>query len=142
MDSKNKYIIIGVTVLIIVILLFLYSNRNVEKTLICQKEDDIILSNNIEKHTFNGINNKIKTEDLEVNIYSDSQDLINNYYDIISNNRECFDIDKGDKYIIYKCHYDIENTNFYKEIKNEDGNLSFSDIKAMFEEDNYNCSYK
>ena len=140
MNSKYKYLII-VVILLVIVAFYLYKNKDVAKTLICQRESDVVLSNNIEKYTFNGINNKIKSEDLEVNIYSDSEELIDNYYDIINGNKECSIIDKGEKYIIYKCHYDIENTNFYKEMKNN-GELLFTDIKKMFEEDNFNCNYK
>ncbi len=143
MSVRDKVIISALVFFGACLLLFFVSNRAVHNTLVCKREsNDIVLSNNIEKYTFKGINGNVESEDLEVNIYSDSQSLIEDYERVIRNNEECSNINVGDKYISYKCHYDIEKSSHYKELKNKDGNIPIDAIKERFELDNFICEYK
>ena len=109
----------------------------------CNNEIELVQSKSIQKYTFTGKNNKVETETLEVKLYVDDIELIDEYKRILEEKEECTNLKVFDNYLTYECHYDLlKNHQYYGDIEDEDGTLSFSKLKYVFEEDNYVCFYK
>ena len=112
-------------------------------TMICNLDADLVQSRSIQNYIFKGKNGEVRTEDLSVKIYSDDNDLISEYKRIIDDKSECSDIQVSSDSISYHCFYDlVSDHQYYSDIEEDDGTLSFDKLKNELEKDNYVCSYK
>ena len=117
--------------------------RNQDITMVCDLNVDLVQSRSIQKYIFKGKNDKVETEDLNVKIYFDDVNLIDDYKKIIDGKNECGNIQIFDDSISYHCFYDLVNEHqYYFNIEENDGTLFFKKLKAELEKDNYICFYK
>ena len=142
----KKNVIIFLIIIFIFISILIFFNKTKEDKVVvmeCNNEVELVQSKSIQRYTFIGKDNKVETEDLEVKLYVDEIDLINDYKRILEEQEECTNIEIIDNYITYHCHYDLlKNHQYYGDIEDENGILSFSKLKYALEEDNYICFYK
>lgn len=137
---KRKLIIIFIS-LIVTLVLFLVFKNDSEIVMICKKESSMVDGDAYTEYTFKGNSKKVLSQKLFVKLYITTEDLINNYREILKERENCSEIIINSSYISYTCNYDLTKDHFYVDIE-EDGILKFSNLEKVFLEDNYLCEYK
>ena len=135
-------IVISIIVFIFVVLVYTIVNQKVYKTLVCNGDFALAEGVSSQEYTFEGVNNYIKTQKLEVILHTTNQDIMDDYLSIVSKNEECHDIIVKEDLLSYICDYDLEKNHYYSSIEDNDGRLSFKTVKEKFEEDSFVCYYK
>lgn len=138
----NKKIIISIIFFIIVIILIVLLYKDQPKVLVCNGDVVLVGGRSDIEHTFEGINDIVKKEKLEVRMFIDDINSIDDYIEIIKDNEDCYDMLVEDNFISYTCDYDLEEVHFYDDLEDSNHRLSFKVIKQKFEEDNFVCVYK
>ena len=138
----NKKIVISIIFLIIIILLFVVCSQDVYKTLECNGDVDLIGSHANQTYIFEGKNNYIEKQVLEVRLTANEESLAIEYYDNVKEDETCTDLTRKDNFVSYTCTFDLLKDHYYEDLEDENHRLRFDVIKKSFEEDNFICNYK
>lgn len=138
----NKKIIISIIFFIIIILLFVIGTRDTKKVLVCNGDVIVIGGQANQEYTFEGVNGFVKKEKLEVRLIVFDDSSMEEFIEILKNNKDCTDLYITDDFISYTCNYDLEKNHYYAELEDSKNRLPFDVIKEKMEEDNFVCTYE
>lgn len=138
----KKIIILSIVIFILIICFIIFRHMDKEVVLVCNGDYVLIGSQANQEYTFEGINDYINKEKLEVRMFTNDTETVEEYYNIINSNSECSDIITDNDFISYTCIYDLVKDHYYEDLEDEDHKLRFDVIKKKFEEDNFICEYK
>lgn len=138
----NKKICLILLLIVIVILLIILIKKDKDnKELECIGEETLVMTNARVKYNFSSINEYVSSQKMFVKMYGDDLTLLENYKNIIKENKECSNVVLEDLVLSYECDYDLNNNQYYESLRKND-KISISDLKKYFEDNNFVCNYK
>lgn len=139
---KKKNILITLVVLLVIVLFLFLSKKSKNVTMECSNTMTMIGSDAEVLYVFHGVNGIATEQYLYVKLFITDENLINDYKNIMKDNKECNSIKVNSDSISYDCYYDLVNEHYYEDLENSDGELLLDALKKDFENDNYVCKYK
>ncbi len=137
----KKVLIPIILIIAIIIFFFLFNQKDKEMTLECSTRTYLVDGESIQKYIFNGINEIVKTQELQVDLEVNTDELVEDYERILKEDKNCSNLKITGKNITYKCNYDLTKEHYYSDLE-EDGKLYFKIIKESFESNDFICNYK